>query len=45
VQLPGTGPRKAPLHRAYDRLIAQFEQRRHVELGDAIVPALPRRAS
>ncbi len=45
VQLPGTGPRKAPLHRAYDRLIAQFEQRRRVELGDAIVPALPRRAS
>lgn len=37
--LPGDFP--SLLEPIYDRLLAQFEQRRSVELGDAPAPALP----
>jgi WhiB family redox-sensing transcriptional regulator len=37
--LPGDKP--AELEPIYARLLAQFEQRRPVELGDAPAPAMP----
>lgn len=39
VMLPGDFPQE--LKPLYARLVAQFEQRRHTELGDAPVAALP----
>jgi WhiB family redox-sensing transcriptional regulator len=41
INLPGDIP--ARLEPVYDRLAEQFEQRRHIELGDAPVAPLPGR--